>query len=80
MVFATSSSVISAITKVSKVRVVDKVSCIYYSVQFRNNKGKDVLALLDSGSKVNTMTPAYAAHLGLTVRVTNIGVQKNDRY
>ena len=24
------------------------------------------------------MTPAYAAHLGLKVRVTNVGVQKID--
>ena len=53
-------------------RVLDKVPCIYYSVQFCKDKGKNVLALLDSGCEVNAMTPAYAAHLGLKVRVTNV--------
>ena len=64
--------------KALKVRVLDKVSCICYPVQFRKDKGKDVLALLDSGSEVNAMTPAYTAHLGLKVRVTDVGVQKID--
>ena len=62
-----------------KVRVLDRVSCICYPVQFRKNKGKDVLALLDSESEVNAMTPAHAAHLGLQVRVTDVGAQKIDR-
>ena len=65
--------------KASKVRVLDKVPCIYYLVQFRKDKSKDVLALLDSGSEVNAMIPAYAAHLGLKVRVTDVGAQKIDR-
>ena len=59
-------------------RVLDKVPCICYPVQFRKDKGKDVLALLDSGSKVNAMTLAYAAHLGLKVKVTDVGAQKID--
>ena len=61
-------------------RVLDKVPCIYYLVQFCKDKGKDALTLLNSGSKVNAMTPAYAAHLGLKVRVTNIGAQKIDGF
>ena len=59
-------------------RVLDKVACICYLIQFRNDKGKDVLALLDFGSKVNAMIPAYAAYLGLKVRVTDVGLQKID--
>ena len=59
-------------------RVLDRVSCICYPVQFRKDKGKNVLALLDSGSKVNAMTTAHAAHLGLKVRVTDVGTQKID--
>ena len=59
-------------------KVLDRVSCICYPVQFRKDKGKDVLALLDSGSKVNAMTPAYTAHLGLKVRMTDVGAQKID--
>ena len=60
-------------------RVLDKVPCICYPVQFRKDKGKDVLALLDSGSEVNAMTPAHAAHLARKVKVTNVGMQKIDR-
>ena len=59
-------------------RVLDKVPCIYYSVQFRKDKGKDVLALLDSENKVNAMTLAYTVHLGLKVRMTDISVQEID--
>ena len=62
-----------------KVRVLDRVPCICYPVQFRKNKGKDVLTLLDSGSELNAMILAYAAHLGLKVTVTNVGTQKIDR-
>ena len=59
-------------------RVLDRVPCIRYPVQFRKDKSKDVLALLDPKSEVNAMTPVYAAHLGLKVRVTNVGAQKID--
>ena len=60
-------------------RVLDRVPCICYPVQFRKDKDKDVLALLNSGSEVNAMTLAYAAHLDLKVRVTNVGAQKINR-
>ena len=60
-------------------RVLDKVPCIPYLVQFRKAKSKNILALLDSRSEINAMTPAYAAHLDLTVRMTDVGVQKIDR-
>ena len=65
--------------KAPKVRVLDKVPCICYPVQFRKDKGKDVLALLDSRIEIKVMTSAYAAYLGLKVRVTNVGAQKIDR-
>ena len=68
----------SASREAPKVRVLDKVPCICYPIQFRKDKDKDVLALLKSGSKVNAMTPAYAAHLDLKVRMTNIDTQKID--
>ena len=60
-------------------RVLDRVPCICYSVQFRKDKGNNVLALLNFGSEINAMIPAYAAYLGLKVRVTNIGAQKIDK-
>ena len=59
-------------------RVLDRIPRICYPVQFRKDKDKDVLALLASESKVNVMTPAYAAYLGLKVRVTDVGPQKID--
>ena len=64
--------------KAPKIKVQDKVPCICYSVKFRKDKGKNVLALLNSASKVNAMALVYAAHLGLKVRMTDLGVQKID--
>ena len=71
-------SLTGASREAPKVRVLDRLPCICYPVQFRKDKDKDVLALLDSGSGVNAMTPAYGAHLGIKVRVTDIGAQKID--
>ena len=71
-VLATSLSVTGASREVSNVKVLDRFPCICYSVQFRKDKGKDVLALLNSRSEVNAITPVYTAHQGLTVRVTDI--------
>ena len=69
---------IGASTEALKVRVLNKISRICYLVQFRKYKDKDVLALLDSGSEVNAMAAAYLAHLGLKVRMTDVGAQKID--
>ena len=49
---------ITGAKKAQKVRVLDWVSWIYYSMQFQKDKSNNVLALLDSESKVNAMTPA----------------------
>ena len=57
--------------------VVVRVLYIYYPVQFQENQGQ-VRALLDSGSEVNAMSPAYAEKLGLKTRKTNVGAQKID--
>ena len=61
-----------------KVRVLNQVACICYSMQFWKNKSKNVLALLNFGSKVNAMIPAYVAQLGLKVQKTNVSAQKMD--
>ena len=42
-------------------------------MQFRKNKSRDILALLNSESEINAMTPAYAAQLGLKVQKTDVG-------
>ena len=54
---------------------LQKVLCVYYPIRF---KKKEVQALINLGSEVNTMTPAYTAKLGLKVQKTNIGAQKID--
>ena len=61
-------------------RVLDRVLCIYYPMQFRKDKGKDVLALLDSESEIDTMTLAYAAQLDLKVQKINVSAQKIDKF
>ena len=55
-----------------KVRVLHRVPCICYSIQFRKDKDTDVLALLDSGSEVITMISAYTIYLGLKVKMPNV--------
>ena len=58
---------------------MDLVPCIFYLVQFQKDKGKDVLALLNFGSKVNAMTLTYIAQLDLKLQKTNISAQKIDK-
>ena len=55
------STLVTHTKKAQEGGVLDKISYICYSVQFQKDKSKDVLALLDFGSKVNAITPAYIA-------------------
>ena len=55
--------------------VVVRVSCIHYPVQFQEEQVK---ALLNGGSEVNAISPAYAKKLGLKTRKTNVKAQKID--
>ena len=52
-----------------------RVPCICYPINFRK---KSVSALLDSGSEVNAVYPAFAKELGLPIRSIDVGVQKID--
>ena len=54
-----------------------RVPYIHYPVQFRKDDS-ETRALLDSGSEVNAMNPAYAKKLGLRIRKTDVGAQKID--
>ena len=56
---------------------LDWVPCICYPIWFKKSKVQ-VRALINSGSKVNAMTPGYASKLGLKVRPTDVGAQKID--
>ena len=51
---------------------------IHYSVQFRKDKEATIWALIDLGSKVNSMTPAYVKQLDLQVQTTDGRAQKID--
>ena len=74
-VLATSSSVTEA-SKEDHV-TLERVLFVYYPLRFQKDT-VDVRALIDSGSEVNAMTPAYASKLGLRVCHTDIGAQKID--
>ena len=56
---------------------LDRVPCIRYLIQFKKSEVQ-VQALIDSGSEINAMTPGYVSKLGLKVRPTDVGAQKND--
>lgn len=47
--------------------VLERVSYIYYLVQFRKRDKKVSKILMNSGSEVNAMTIAYAKELGLQI-------------
>ena len=64
-------------TETNKEVTLERVPCIHYPLRFQKDT-KGVRALVDSGSGVNAMTPAYAAKLGLQVRKSDIGAQKID--
>ena len=57
--------------------MLKKISCIDYPVVFQEDQ-KQIRVLLNSGSKVNTMSPIYIKKLGLKTWKTNIGAQKID--
>ena len=52
-----------------------QVLYIRYPINLRK---KSMLALFDSGNKVNTIHPISAKELGLSIRQIDIGVQKID--
>lgn len=49
--------------------------CVHYLFWFKNN---EVWALINSGSKINAITPTYIAKLSLKIRYINIRAQKID--
>ena len=62
--------------------VIVRVPYIHYLVWFQENQGQEgqeqVKALLDSGSKINAISPAYIKRLGFKTQKTNVGAQKID--
>ena len=66
------------------VKELERVTYIQYLITFPGGVTQDgstldpILALLDSGSEVNALHPAFAEKLGLVMRATNINAQKID--
>ena len=58
-------------TETNKKVTLERVLYIHYLLRFQKDNAS-VKALVDLGSEVNAMTPAYAAKLGLKVRKTDI--------
>ena len=57
--------------------MLEKVLCIHYPVWFQEGQKLEKL-LLNSGSEVNAMSPAYAKKFDFKTRKTNIRAQKID--
>ena len=55
-------------------KALQRVLNISYPVQFEKSQAGEVRALIDSHSKVNAMTPIFAAKLGLSIPPISIGV------
>ena len=60
------------------VKELEQVTCIQYPIAFPGTVTQDgsvldsVSALLDLGSEVNAIYPAFAERLGLVVQTTNV--------
>ena len=73
---ATFASVTSASKEASKM-ILGWVPYIYYPFQFWKDKAT-IQTLINLGSEVNVMTPAYAKQLGLQVQKIDVKAQKID--
>lgn len=62
-----------SVTGASKKTLV-RVFYIHYFVWFQKDKD-NIQVLIDSGSEVNTINPAYTKKLSLYIRQTDVGVQ-----
>ncbi len=51
-------------------KALQRVPCIWYPVWFQ--KSQPIRALIDFGSEVNTITPAYAVKLGLITQKISV--------
>ena len=68
---------VTGINKEAQKVILDCISYIYYLVQFRKDKSM-IQALINSGCKVNAMTPAHITKLSFKVWRINVGAEKID--
>ena len=62
---------------VASEKTLKYVFCVYCLMQFQKDLSK-TKALIDLGSEINTICPAYTKKLGLRIWKTNVKVQKID--
>lgn len=72
------STTFASITEISKKDeiVLKRILYIYYPLRIYKNKKNEVQALINLGSKINTMILAYASKLDLKIRHTKVKAQK----
>ncbi len=63
---------VASTSMTEKTEELERVPCIWYPITLKDQTE----ALLDSRSKVNAMSQAFAQQLGLKIRKTNVGAQK----
>ena len=74
-----SASATSTLVTGAREEALERVSCIYYLVQFKKDTSKaQVQALIDSGSEVNAIHPTFAKQLGPPIQTTDVRAQKID--
>lgn len=56
---------------------LERVPCIYHTLRFQKDL-HEIRLLIDWGSEVNIMTPAYGAKLDFEIQKTDIKAQKTD--
>ena len=76
-IISATCSLVTAASMEDNLRPLERVSCIHHLLYFQKDL-RGTRALINLGSKVNAMTPTYAAKLGLGVQETDIGAQKID--
>ena len=64
----------SSMSITGKKEALERIPCIRYLITFKDQTE----ALLDTRSKVNAMSQAFAHQLGLAIQKTNVGAQKID--
>ena len=63
----------------AKEEALERIPYIHYPIQFKKDTNKTrVQTLINSGSEINTIHLSFAKQLGLSIRLTEIGIQKID--
>ena len=72
------SALVTKASKEAQEVILNRMSYINYPVQFWKDKEAAIRALINSGSKIKAITPAYAKQLGFQVRKADVQAQKID--